>query len=199
MIDAPPPITHSGSIHSVAAIDGGQVPVTLSGPVTGRVVIMLEEPAGGAQHYEVIRERLHVAMFRTVVIPATKQLTSKSIIGILDQLKVASGLLVGDGAGGELAWHLAAGYRERFTGLVAIDCGHPRVPDLDGVIRDKDCPAVEVDTTVLVGTRAAHAVAHASRRFVHAEFRMVELAGRRTSRYFAAQLGNEIVVRALSR
>jgi pimeloyl-ACP methyl ester carboxylesterase len=190
--------TYRQSIPPITAIDGSQVPVTLSGPVKGRVVIMFEEAPHRTEHYGILRGRLHVAMFRTVVISADKRLSSKSAIGILDQLEVAGGLLVGDGAGGELAWNLAAAYRERFTGLVAIDCGHPRVPDLDGVIRDKDCPAVEVDTTVLASTRAAHAVARASRRFVHGEFRLVELAGPRRSRHFAAQLATEIVVRAIS-
>ena len=73
------------------------------------------------------------------------------------------------------------------------------LPGVDGVIRDDDCPAVEVDTTILVSSRSAHAVARASRRHVHADFRLVELAGPRNSRHFTAQLATEIVVRALSR
>ena len=198
MIDASPP-TYRPSIRPVTAIDGSDVPVTLSGPAKGRVVIMLEQSLCGADYYDVVRERLHVAMFRTMVIPVHQRLTSKSVIAMLDQLKVGGGLLVGDGVGGELAWNLAAAHRERVTGLVAIDCGHPRVPGPDGVILEKVCPAVEVDTTVLVSTPRAHAVARASRRFVHAEFRLVELAGPRKSRHFAAQLATEIVVRALSR
>lgn len=198
MINASLP-THRQSLYHVDAIDGFQVPVRLSGPDTGRVVIMLDGTPHTTDSYDIVRERLHVAMFRTVVLPTHDGLSSKAIIGILDRLKVAGGLLVGDGAGGELAWDLAATHRERFTGLVVVDCGHPRVPNDDGVIRDKHCPAVEVDTTALVSTRATHAVARASRGYVHGEFRLVELAGPRKSRHFTAQLTAEIVVRALSR
>ncbi len=198
MINASLP-TDCQSIRVLTAIDGSQVPVTVSGPVKGRVVIIFEQAPCNGQYYDIVRERLHVAAFRTVVIPAHPGLTSKSIVGFLNQLKIAGGLLVADAAIGELAWDLAATFRDRFTGLVVIDSGHPRVPDVHGVIRDKDCPAVELDTTVLVSTRAAQTVARASRRYVHADFRLVELAGPRKSRHFTAQLATEIVVRALSR
>ena len=198
MIDASLP-TYRQSMRAVTTIDGSPVPVTVSGPSTGRVVIMFEETPRSTESYDIVRERLHVAMLRTVVIPTQIRLTSKSVIGFLDQLEIAGGLLVAEAAGGELAWNLAATFSERFTGLVAIDSGHPRVPNVEDVIGDKDCPAVEVDTTVLVSTSAAHAVARASKRYVHAEFRLVELAGPRKSRHFTVQLATEIVVRALSR
>jgi pimeloyl-ACP methyl ester carboxylesterase len=191
--------SYGQSICHVDEIDGFQLPVALSGPEKGRVVIMFDEAPRRTDSYDIVRGRLHVAMFRTVVIPAHEMLSPKSVIGILEQLKVPGGLLVGDGAGGELAWNLAATHRGRFTGLVVIDCGHPQVPNIDGMIRDKHCPAVEVDTTALVGTPATHAVARASRRYVHGEFRLVELAGPRKSRHFTVQLAAEIVVRALSR
>ncbi|NTY60804.1 alpha/beta hydrolase [Mycolicibacterium sphagni] len=197
MIEAPP--THHGSQRPVAAIDGTTVWVTLSGPVGGRTIIMLEDSDRNSTAQDGVRERLQVAMFRTVSVPVHDGLSAKSIIGVLDQLRITGGLLVGDGAGAELAWDLAAGHRGRFTGLVAIDCGHPGVPNADGVIREKDCPAVEVDTTILVGGRSAHAVARASRRHVHGDFRLVDVAGPRNSRHFTAQLATEIVMRALSR
>ncbi len=59
-------------------------------------------------------------------------------------------------------------------------------------------PAVVVDTTVLVEGRSAHGVARASRRHVHADFRLVDLAGPPSSQHFTAQLATEIVMRALS-
>ena len=68
---------------------------------------------------------------------------------------------------------LAATRPDRFTGLVVIDRGHPRVPDQDGVIIDEQCPAVEINTTALVSTLAAHIVAQTSQRFV-CDFRLVE-------------------------
>ncbi|GAA2798703.1 alpha/beta hydrolase [Mycolicibacterium pallens] len=182
----------------MSAIDGAMVSVTLSGPPLGRTIIMLEEPARNPVAQDALRERLQVAMFRIVTVPIVDGLNAKSIIGFLDDLRITSGLLVGDGAGAELAWDLAAAHRERFTGLVVIDRGHPRVPDSDGIVRDGDCPAVVVDTTVLVEGRSAHGVARASRRHVHADFRLVDLAGPPSSQHFTAQLATEIVMRALS-
>lgn len=198
MIEASSP-PYRQSMRALPPNDGSRLPVTVSGPVRGGVVIMIAQAPHGAQYCDIVRERLHVAMFKTVVIPAHTRLTTKSVIGFLDQLKIAGGLLVADGVSGELAWDLVATARERFTGLVAIDSGHARVPNVKGVIRDRDCPAVQVDTTVLFSTKAARDVAHASRRHVHAEFRLVEVAGPRRSRHFTAQLATEIVVRALSR
>ena len=74
-------------------------------------------------------------------------------------LEVQWGLLVGDRIGGELAWELAATRLDRFIGLVVIDRGHPRVADQSGVVRDEHCPPVEMNTTALVSTPAARAVA----------------------------------------
>jgi pimeloyl-ACP methyl ester carboxylesterase len=198
MIDTSKPV-HRQSIHHIDAIDGFRVPVRTSGPDSGHVVVMFDGAPHTTDAYDIVRERLHVAMFRTVVFPVHQGLNAKAIIGILDRLKVSGALLVGDGSGGDLAWNLAAAQRERFTGLVVIDRGHPRAPDEGGVIQDKHCPAVEVGTTALVSTHTAHAVARASRRYVQGEFRLVELAGPRTSRHFISQLTAEIVVRALSR
>jgi pimeloyl-ACP methyl ester carboxylesterase len=191
--------THRHSVHYIDAIEGFQVPVTVCGPDNGRIVVMLDETTQESDAYDIVRERLHLAMFRTIVIPTDGSLSSKSAIDILDRLKVPGGVLVGDGAGGELAWLLAATQRERFTGLVAVDVGHPRVPDKSGVIRDEHCATVEVDTTVLASTRAAQTVARASRHYVHGEFRLAELAGPRKSRHFTAQLAAEIVLRSFSR
>jgi pimeloyl-ACP methyl ester carboxylesterase len=183
----------------VDTIDGFQVPVALSGPDSARCVIMIEEDGPHRAAFDDVRRRLHVAALRTVVVPADPRLTAKAILRVLDQLRVRSGLLVGDRTGGVLAWSIAAAGRERFTGLVVIDAGHPRVPGEDGTVRDSDCPAVQTDTTALVSSRSMYAVAAASRRHVCGDFRLAELAGPRTSRHFTAQLGTEIVVRSLSR
>ena len=99
-------------------------------------------------------------------------------------------------SGGDCAWELAATRLDRFIGLVAIDRGHPRAPDRNGVVIDEDCPPVEINTTVLVSSRAAAAVAQASQRFVYGEYRLVVLSGRRTVQEFTAQLAMEIVLRA---
>jgi pimeloyl-ACP methyl ester carboxylesterase len=103
-------------------------------------------------------------------------------------------VVVGDRAGGELAWELAATRLGRFVGLVVIDRGHPRVADPNGVVLDGHCPPVEIGTTVLVSSAAARTVAKASQRFVYAEYRVVDL-GRRTMQESTAQLAAEIVLR----
>jgi pimeloyl-ACP methyl ester carboxylesterase len=195
-----PPFTPASleSIRHVDAVEGFWVPVRVSGPDNGRVVVMFDETPPETAVFDAVRRRLHVAMLRTVVIPTDRRLTAKSVVGVLDRLGVPAGLLVGDRAGGELAWNVATTQRERFTGLVVIDSGHPRVPDTSGVIRDQHCPPVHADTTALVSSPAAHAVGRASRRYVHGEFRLVELAGRRKSRHFTAQLTAEIVLRSHS-
>ncbi len=97
-------------------------------------------------------ERLHTASLRTIAIAPDPRLTPKSVMGILDVLDVSWGVLVGDRDGAELAWELAATRLDRFTGLVVIDRGHPRVADQAGVVRDTDCPPVEINTTALVSS-----------------------------------------------
>ncbi|RDH78563.1 alpha/beta hydrolase [Mycolicibacterium moriokaense] len=171
----------------------------MSGPNTGRTIIMLDQAPATGDCYEAVRERLHVAMFQTIVISVHESLTPKALVAILDRLKVPAGLLVGDGAAAEVAWSLAAAYGARFTGLVVIDSGHPSVAGLDGEIRDAGCPAVDVDTTALFSDKVGQTLGQASRRLVRGEFRLVELAGPRSSRHFTVQLAAEIVVRALSR
>jgi pimeloyl-ACP methyl ester carboxylesterase len=118
------------------------------------------------------------------------------VIEVLDALDVPSGVLVGDRLGAELAWEVAAVRPDRFTGLVVIDRGHPRVPDPNGVVRDPDCPPVEINTTALVNSPATRAVAKASQRFVYSDFRLVEFGGRRNVEVATAQLAAEIVLRS---
>src|SRR5690349_4949226 len=101
MIDALP---YRASMRPVSAIDGVNMSVTLSGPAQGRTVVVCEERTGNSQSYAALRERLHLAMFRTVGIAVHNGLTAKSIVRFLDQYKISGGLLVGDRAGGELAW-----------------------------------------------------------------------------------------------
>lgn len=176
-------------------VDGFPVPVEVAGPDNGAVVVML----GAAQHahtaYDAVCRRLHTASLRTVVIGPDPRLTATSVVSILDTLGVRWGLLVGDRIGGELAWELAATRLDRFIGLVVIDCGHPRVADLAGVIRDDQCPPVEMNITALVSTPAARSVAKASQRYVYGDFRLVDLLGRRNAQESTAQVAAEIVLR----
>ena len=180
---------------TTVTVDGFGVSVDVAGPDKGSVVVVL----GAAHHapaaYEPVCQRLHTASLRTVVIAPDPRLTAKSVIGILDALDVKWALLVGDRIGGELAWELAATRLDRFIGLVVIDRGHPRVADPTGVVRDDNCPPVEMNTTALVSTSAARAVARASQRYVYGEYRMVDLLGRRNAQESTAQLAAEIVMR----
>lgn len=177
-------------------IDGFPIPVSVTGPENCPVVVVLAAHQQPLTAYDGLCQRLHTAMLRTVVIGADARLTPKSVIGIMDSLDVRWGVMVGDRTGGELAWELAATRLDRFTGLVVVDRGHPRAPDLAGVIRDERCPPVEIDTTALVSSRAAADIARASRQFVRGDYRVVELPGRRNTADSTAQLAVEIVLRA---
>ncbi|MDG4664950.1 alpha/beta hydrolase [Mycobacterium sp. 236(2023)] len=179
----------------MVTVDGFGVPVEVAGPDRGSVVVLLGAAHQAPAAYEGVCQRLHTANLKTVVIGPEPRLTAKSVISILDGLEVRWALLVGDRLGGELAWELAATRLDRFIGLVVIDRGHPRVADLAGAIRDEDCPPVELNTTALVSTSAARAVAKASQRFVYGEYRIVDLLGRRNAADSTAQLAAEIVMR----
>ncbi|MDI3314341.1 MAG: alpha/beta hydrolase [Mycobacterium sp.] len=180
----------------MTTLDGFPVPVAVTGPERGSVVVVLGAARFPVAAYDPVCERLHTASLRTVVIGSDARLTGDSVIGILDSLGIRWGVIVGDRAGGELAWELAASRLDRFTALVVIDRGHPRVADPAGVIRDEHCPPVEIDTTALVSNPAARAVARASQRFVYADYRVVDLLGRRHAQELTAQLAAEIVLRA---
>lgn len=124
----------------MTTVDGFPIQVCDTGPEQGSVVVLLCAAQRAPGAYEAVCERLHTASLRTIVVGPDPQLTPKSVVGILDVLDISWGVLVGDRTGGEVAWELAATRLDRFTGLVVIDRGHPRVADQAGVIRDRDCP-----------------------------------------------------------
>lgn len=176
-------------------VDGVGVPVDVSGPDRGCYVVLLCAAQHPPAAYETLCKRLHTAAVRTIVIGADPRLHPKAVVAVLDAVEMPSGVLVGDRFGAELAWEVAAGRPDRFTGLVVIDRAHPRVPDPQGVVRDPECPPVEVNTTALVTTPAARAMAKASQRFVYSDYRLVEYSGRRNAEVAVAQLAAEIVLR----
>ncbi len=179
----------------MTTLDGFSVDVGIAGPEKGVVVVILGAEQRAVAAYDAICERLHTASLRTVVIGADPRLTAKSVIGILDALGISWAVVVGDRDGAELAWELAATRLGRFAGLVAIDRGHPAVADVDGVVRDDHCPAVEIGTTMLVSSPAARNAARDSQRLVYSDYRIVDLAGRRNAQESTAQLATEIVLR----
>lgn len=180
---------------SIVTVDGFPATVDVSGPEQGSVVVLLGAANQAPAAYDPVCQRLHTASLRTIVIGPDPRLSAKAVVGILDVLEVRWALLVGDRVGGELAWELAATRLDRFIGLVVIDRGHPRVADQTGVVRDENCPPVEVNTTALVSTPAARSVAKASQRYVYGDYRLVELLGRRNAQQSTAQLAAEIVMR----
>jgi pimeloyl-ACP methyl ester carboxylesterase len=179
----------------MTTLDGFPVPVDLAGSEKGVVVVILGDEDRPLAAYDAVCDRLHTASLRTVVIGFDPRLTPKSVVGILDSLGIGWAVVVGDRAGGELAWQLAATRVGRFVGLVAVDRGHPRVADLNGEVRDEQCPPVEVGTTVLVSSPAARTVARDSQRYVYSEYRTVDLLTRRNAQESTAQLAAEIVLR----
>ncbi|WP_421840912.1 alpha/beta fold hydrolase [Mycobacterium sp.] len=180
----------------VNTIDGFPISVVVSGPEKGVVVVVLAAEQRTPAAYEGLCARLHTASLRTVVIGPDSRLTSKSVVGILDALGIGWAVVVGDRSGAELAWELAATRLGRFVGLVVIDRGHPRVPDLNSVNSDRQCPPVEISTTVLTSSPEARALADTSQRLVYADYRVVDLRGRENAQEFMAQVAAEIVLRA---
>jgi pimeloyl-ACP methyl ester carboxylesterase len=191
---------HAGVLHRVRrvpTVDGFSIAVGASGADKDPAVVIFAKRRGfGA--YDAVCRRLHLARFRTAVIEFHPRLDTKSVIGVLGAFGIPWALLVADGAGGELAWTLAATRPERFKGLVAINCGHPCVPDVTGVVVDDRCPPVEINTTMLVDTSAPPAVAHATSRHVYGEFRVAQLVDGGDVQYSSAQVAAEIVLRAYS-
>lgn len=186
------------SVDRFYTVDGLPVQVNLLGPRVGRSVVLLGQLPWNAGSYPEIQERLRLARIQSIQITASRPLSTKAVIGLLDALAVRSAVVVGDRAGAEMAWHTAAHNPQRVTGLVVIDRGHPRTADTIGVVRDGSCPLVLADTTALVSTASQHSVARASRRHVRGDYRITDLAGRRGSRHFASQLSTEIVLRSLT-
>lgn len=179
----------------MTTLDGFPVPVGVSGPEKGVVVVILGDEQRELAAYDAVCERLHTASLRTIVIGLDPRLTPKSVIGILDGLGIGWAVVVGDRAGGDIAWELAATKLGRFVGLVVVDRGHPCVADVNGVVRDGHCPPVEIGITVLVSTPGGRTVARNSQRFVYADYRSVDMLGRRNAQESTAQLAAEIVLR----
>src|SRR5271155_5961912 len=171
----------------MTTVDGFPIQVSDTGPDRGSVVVLLGAAPRAPPASDAVCGRLHTASLRTIVLGPDSRLTPKSVVGILDSLDISWCTLVGDRVGGELAWELAATRLDRFTGLVVIDRGHPRVADLAGGMRDEHCPPAEINTTALVSNPAAHAVARASQRYVYGDYRVVELLGRRNAHESTAQ------------
>lgn len=162
------------------------------GPWRGPAVVLLTS-SRSLSPFERVCQRLHVASLRTVVVIVDRRMTAEMVVQRLQSAGVQTAVLVGDHVTGQLAWRLAAAYPYRFIGLVVIDACHPGVPGQTDAVIDKRCPAVEVNTTVIVTDSCATSVARASQRFVYGDFRLVTLC----TPCPTVQLSVEIVLRAV--
>src|SRR6202522_1309521 len=140
----------------MTTVDGFPIQVCDTGPEKGSVVVLLCAAQRALTAYEAVCERLHTASLRTIVVGPDPRLTPKSVVGILDWSPVSGGVVLGARDGAELVWELAATRLDRFTGLVVIDRGPPRVAAPAGVVRDDHCPPVEINTTALGSKSPRH-------------------------------------------
>ncbi|MFZ2241842.1 MAG: alpha/beta hydrolase [Gordonia amarae] len=126
--------------HRAVTVGDYTFDVEVGGPERGNWVLLLHGfPVGGSCYRDVV-PRLHESGLRTIVFEqrgysvgarptAVEDYSIDNLvadaIGILDAFDVPYALLVGHDWGGLVAWHLAARYPDRFTGLVAVSTGHP--------------------------------------------------------------------------
>lgn len=178
------------------AVGTGSVTVRIGGPESRHSVLLLPDAGAPADVFDAVCARLHDSDLRTVVPQSLAGLDEPAVIALLDELALPWVNLVGAGAGAELAWRLAAKTFGRFASLIVADRGHPAVPGADGAVRDATCPAVELPTTVVVGTSLGRPCAEASGRFVYSELRIVQLDGiDDVPAQAAAEFASEIVLR----
>src|ERR1700740_2863145 len=105
----------------MTTLDGFPVRVAVSGREKGVVVVILGDEQRAPMAYDAVCERLHTASIRTVVIGLDRRATLQAVAGLLVGLGIGWAVVVGDRAGGELAWELAATKLGRFVGLVVVD------------------------------------------------------------------------------
>lgn len=178
------------------AVGKSDCAVRLSGPTSKHSVLLLPGADDPVDVYDAVCARLHDSDLRTIVPEHIEGFDEPTIMAVLDELKVGWINLVGNREGAELAWVLAARQFGRFASLVVVDRGHPAVLGADGAARVPGCPAVELPTTVMVGSAQRRAEADASGRFVYSDFRVVELDGvDNVPTSAAAELATEIVLR----
>ncbi|MEV6768201.1 alpha/beta hydrolase [Nocardia sp. NPDC051030] len=169
--------------------------VRTGGPESRHHVLLLPDAGDPADVYDEVCTRLQTSDLHTIVIEPQDGLDTKTVLAILDELKVPWANLVGCGTGADLAWLLAARGFGRFMSLIAAGGGHPAAPGADGTIADATCPPVEIPTTLLATKRLPRTVAEASSRFVYGEFRLVPVDVANVAGEAGHELATEIVLR----
>lgn len=166
----------------------GPVEVTIDGPNSRHLVVIVPDIGGTPDDYAGLCARLHQSDLRTAIVAAPSAPTPASVTAVLESLGGWANL-VGHGAGADVAWRVGATTFGLVRSLIAIDRGHPG--------GDSDCPAVEIPTTVIAIGAAHLPAARASGPRVYGEFRLVELADTESPiRRYPAEVASEIALRS---
>ena len=108
---------------------GGQCSVRVAGPDSRHAVLLLPDTGDSVDVYDAVSERLHNSDLKTVALESIDGVSDEAILGVLDELKLSWVHLVGNGAGAESAWTLAAKTFGRFASLIAVNRCHPAIAD----------------------------------------------------------------------
>lgn len=163
--------------HTHVTAGGGSCSVRIAGPDSRHTVLLLPGAGDPVDIYDDVSERLHNSDLKTVAVEDISGLDAEKIVAVLEELKLPWVHLVGSREGAELAWNLAARTFGRFASLVVADRGHPAIPDHTGTVRGPQCPAIELPTTVMIGSSLGRPNADASGRLVYSDYRVVQLDG----------------------
>lgn len=166
----------------------GPVEVTVDGPQSRHLVVIVPDIGEQPDDYAALCARLHQSDLRTAILDTQAKPTPDMVTAVLETFTGWANL-VGHGTGAEAAWWVGATTFGRVRSLIAIDRGHPG--------GDSGCPAVEVPTTVIAVGAANVPAARASGPRVYSEFRVVELADTDAPiRRYHAELASEIALRS---
>jgi pimeloyl-ACP methyl ester carboxylesterase len=157
---------------TTVTLDNAEFVVRAGGQPTNTAVMIISPADQSPADYDAVAERLHNSGLSTWVLPASPKLDARAVVGVLDVLKLKWTHLVGVGEGAPIAWDVAANYFGRAGSLTVVDSAHPAALDPGALA---GCPAVEVATTVVVTDPNVAAAANASGRYVHSDFRVVQL------------------------
>lgn len=150
-------------------------PVRVGGQPKSPAVLLITDAGESAASYDAVAERLHNSGLRTFTVTSDGRMDGEQASALLDHLNVQWAHLVGVGAGGAIAWRVAAHYFGRAASLTVVDSAHPSVAG--PAAGEPPCPPVEVATTVIITHPANAPMANGSARYVHSDFRTVELFG----------------------
>ncbi|MDJ0391891.1 alpha/beta hydrolase [Rhodococcus sp. G-MC3] len=163
--------------HKQVSARGGSSMLRIAGPESRHVVLLLPGVGDLPDVYDGVAEKLHNSDLKTIAVEDVAGLDQAAVLEILDELSLPWVHLVGSKEGAELAWSMAARTFGKFTSLVVCDRPHPAIADETGTVLEAGCPAVELPTTLMIGSSLRRAAADGTGRLVYGDFRVVELDG----------------------